>query len=129
MASFNSSIAGHSSSFNIRYVEDSDPNDDSYQNSDNNSVESISKIFKKLLKKSEEFKNEKGNKPNFKFTVPKSYLIKEGLISFELLNINYSQPRKVLFKCTMPNCSWKTVFKAVRPQISLNGTDYYKRKH
>ena len=111
MDSFTSSAAGLSTSFRVRHAEESDPEDNSYISSDANSVKSINKPFKKPTKnnknkdnknkndiykdnkdKTNKFKNEKGNKPNFTFNIPNSYVVKNGLFSYKLLDINYSTP-------------------------------------
>ena len=130
MASFSSSAAGPSS-YQIRNAQESDPNDDNYSNSDDNSVNLLSTpiIFKKPNKKNEEFKNEKGNKATFIFKSPNSYVVSAGLFSYKLLDINYSIPRKVMFFCTMPGCKTYFTYKAIRPQIASNGINYYKDKH
>ena len=128
MDSFTSSTAGPSTSFNIRHAQESDPDDNNYYSSDN-SIKSIRDPFKKPLKKTEKYKNEKGNKSTFNFKEPKSYLIKEGLFTWELLNIDYSKPRQVVFKCTMPNCNYINYQQASRVQIGSNGTTHYLNKH
>jgi hypothetical protein len=135
MDSFNSFIAGPSrpsqSGYQIRPAQESDPNDDSYSNSNHSSVNIVPtpNIFKKPNKKSEEFKNEKGNKSTFIFKAPNAYAITAGLFTYKLLEINYSTPRKVVFFCTMPGCKSYFSYNAVRAQISSNGINHYKDKH
>ena len=111
MDSSTSLAAGPFTSFRVRYAEESDPEDNLYISSDANSVKFINKLFKKLIKnnknkddknkndiykddkdKTNKFKNEKGNKLNFTFNIPNSYVVKNGLFSYKLLDINYSTP-------------------------------------
>jgi hypothetical protein len=130
MASFTSSNASPSN-YQIRNTQESDPKDDSYNNSDNNSITSIinPNIFKKPSKKNDEFKNKKGNKNGFNFKPPNSYLIRNKLFNYKLADINYSTPRKVIFTYTIPNYNSQIIYKATRAQISSNRVKHYKEKH
>lgn len=130
MASFSSSAASPST-YRIRNAQESNPNDDNYSNSDNNSINLSSTpiVFKKPNKTNEAFKNEKGNKSTFTFKTPNSYVVSAGLFSYKLLDINYSTPRKVIFFCTMLGCKTSFSYKAIRAQIASNGVNHYKDKH
>jgi hypothetical protein len=91
MDSFTSLNAGSSNEYRIRNAQEPDPKDDNYSISDNNTNISTSNPFKKPTK-TDKFKDEKGNQPNFTFKPPNSYIITEGLFTYKLLDINYSTP-------------------------------------
>lgn len=108
--------------------------DNEESNNDSNSItttlnQSFNSIFKKPYKKVEAFKNNKTNNINYSFSALKSYLIKEGLFTFNLLDIDYSTPRKVEFKYIVLRYSYKCVLRASRPQIGSNGSTHYREHH
>jgi hypothetical protein len=66
MDSFTSSAARPSTSFRVRNAQESDPEDNSYINSDTSSIISTNQQFKKPAKK-DKYKHEKENKPDYIF--------------------------------------------------------------
>ena len=100
------SFTKSSSSYQIRNAQESDPKDETYNISDNNTNISTNTPFKKLTKK-DKFKFKKENQLNYIFKPPNAYIIKENLFSYKLLDINFNTPQRVVFYCTMPKCSIK----------------------
>ena len=134
MNSFTSSNAGPSQGYQIRNAQQSDPEDDSYIQSSANSIISINPINTSrqlsIKKKNEkDYKNNKENQPNFKLKPPNSYVIKNGLFNYKLLDINPNIPRRVEFTCTMPKCGVKLHYPAARMQIGSSGSLHYREKH
>ena len=134
MDSFISSNAGPSQGYQIRNAQQSDPEDDSYIQSDANSITSINPIntsrqlsIKKKNKK--DYKNDKENQPNFKLKPPNSYVIKNGLFNYKLLDINSNISRRVEFTCTIPKYRVKLHYSTARMQIDSSRPLYYREKH